>query len=266
VRKKTKSKRRVHKNIPFVPALPVEPFPLPAAPPPRKNGLATLIHWVFSLVIIWLVGKTLWEFKPKPEAPSPAPVSRSEPATNPAPAVNPASAANPAPVAKPASAAIQASLTPQMNVTFEFNGIKSIRGFSGWSVDGSANPNLNKSIQGSELNIADTIYKHGIGTHAPSEVVFDLGGKVKRFSCLVGPDKSGGATDHIVFKVYGDGKKLFESPGLKGILKPLPVDLNVSGVKTLTLRMDTFYPGDGWAHGDWLNIKFLKEKEEAAEE
>ena len=142
-----------------------------------------------------------------------------------------------------------------MTVTLEFNGIKSKWGYSGWSKDG-ANPNVNKGIYGGELTINGTTYKQGIGTHAPSEIVFALDGKVRRFSCQIGPDQSGGASDTIVFKVFGDGRNLFESPVMRqGMV--LPVNLDVTGVKELSLRVN-YVDSDSWGHADWVNVKFEK--------
>lgn len=124
------------------------------------------------------------------------------------------------------------------------------------SADGESKPSLDKSFSGNTLKIKGTEYQHGIGTCAPSEIIFSLDGTVKRFSCLAGPDAGGGETDTVVFKVYGDGKKLFESPVMKAGSDAIPIDLNVSGVEQLHLH--AVYGGDSreQGHADWVNVKF----------
>jgi hypothetical protein len=241
MKKKSNRRARPKKAVFPVPETVIEPVPAPVEAQPQGKGLVFYVRVAFFLVILWFLGKTLWEYVPhKPKAsPSPAPVA----------AVNNAAPANLEPTTK------------RMDITLKFDGIKSKWGYSGWATDGSANPNVNKSIQGTPFNIQGKKYEQGFGTHAPSEVVFDLGGKVEKFSCLVGPDTSGGTSDIIVFKVFGDSKKLFESPVLRAGVDPLPIDLNVSGVKELSLQVVVGGAEKGWGHADWLNIKFKKKEE-----
>jgi hypothetical protein len=261
MRKKSARKPRVSRETPIFPVAPIEPAPLPP-PPPRNKGLATFLHLVFSLLVIWFLAKTFMEFKGKwgfSSRPSPA---RSGPAVTSRPSSPAPATADKSQTGKKTSASSQPtdSSASQMDVTLEFDGIKTVRGYSAWAADGSVNPSLNKSIQGTDLEIRGVKYKSGIGTHSPSEIVFALNGKVKRFTCLVGPDTSGGMSDMVIFKVFGDGKKLYESPVLRGgYTGAVPVDLNVSGVKELNLAVERGGAELGWGHADWLDIKFEKE-------
>lgn len=51
-----------------------------------------------------------------------------------------------------------------------------------------------KSYANDILTIAGTRYDRGISTHAPSELIFALGGKRHKFTALVGMDDKGGPT------------------------------------------------------------------------
>jgi hypothetical protein len=232
-----------------VPTPVVEQASEPAVTPISGASIIFYLRLVFFLVVLWFVGKTFWNYIPQ-RAPSQAPAT-----------VNEAVAA---PTAVPENFnAVVAVLPSAGPIQLQIDGIKSKTAYSAWAPDGSNNPNVNKSIHGEKLRIQETFYNKGIGTHAPSEIVFDLGGRVERFSCLVGPDGSGGPNNLLVFKVFGDGVKLFESPAMRGGTDPaLPVDLDVSSVEKLSLRVA--YGGDvqSWGHGDWVNIKFTKKNNE----
>lgn len=134
------------------------------------------------------------------------------------------------------------------------NGVKTVRGYSGW---GDGGPRLNQSITGGKLQVKEKTYERGIGTHAPSEIVFGLDGKVVRFKALAGVDKAGGNAASVVFRVEGDGKELFKSKVLTMNSDPVTIDVDTSGVKELTLVVDP-YENFSWDHADWLNLEFVR--------
>src|SRR5689334_15731995 len=45
-----------------------------------------------------------------------------------------------------------------------------------------------KSIEGKPLTLQGVVYRHGIGTHARSDMVINLNGAAKRFVSMVGVD------------------------------------------------------------------------------
>jgi len=147
------------------------------------------------------------------------------------------------------------SNAPFVGQKFEcsFDGIKATRGYTGWG----EHPMEGKGIMGGELNINGKTYKHGIGTQAPSVIVFDLSGRVKRFSCLAGADGGGGDSDQIFFAVKADNKKLFQSPVLKIHNDPVTIDVDVTGAKELKLIVAS-YGDDSWKQAIWANLKFTK--------
>ncbi|MCC6699166.1 MAG: NPCBM/NEW2 domain-containing protein [Candidatus Hydrogenedentes bacterium] len=93
------------------------------------------------------------------------------------------------------------------------------------------------------LRIGATAFDRGVGVHAPSTMLFDIDGAYKRFRSQVGlhgvpkeRKQPGAKTGTCVFVVEGDGKKLYESPVLREGDAPLSVEVDVTGVKLLTLR------------------------------
>jgi len=73
---------------------------------------------------------------------------------------------------------------------------------------GWGKPQINRSIRETQLSIGNVKFERGVGTHAKSIFWLDLGGETERFVASVGVDDAAGGPGSIVFKIYGDGKKL----------------------------------------------------------
>lgn len=106
----------------------------------------------------------------------------------------------------------------------------------------------------SSLDLGDTIYEKGLGTHAPSEIVYKLEGNYTRFRSLVGVAYNRRDFDgpNINVQVYGDDALLFESGEMKGkpYTAPKYINVDVTGVQTLKLVVDPV----GSNSDDWCNF------------
>lgn len=116
---------------------------------------------------------------------------------------------------------------------------------------------VDKSITGKPLSIAGRKFEHGLGTHADSVSTLSLDGAVERFSAMVGVDDDAGSSQaSISFKIVGDGKTLWKT-GVMRLGEPAkPVEVNLKGVKTLVLVVDSAGDGMAYDHGDWAEAKF----------
>ena len=83
---------------------------------------------------------------------------------------------------------------------------------AGWWRNGDRLPRRDRDIEDNPMRLGNKTYRKGIGTHAPSEIVYALKGKYVRFQATVGAPEQGGT---VVFRVLGDDKLLFDS----GILR-----------------------------------------------
>jgi|GEM_PF-2950144 len=87
---------------------------------------------------------------------------------------------------------------------------------------------------------------------SPTTALYWLGGSYTRFHSMIAGLQDKTSTLEMVFRVYGDGKRLFESgklkPGLKSVL-----DVDVTGVSVLKLEVSTV--NVNWVTGDyaWYN-------------
>ncbi len=110
----------------------------------------------------------------------------------------------------------------------------------------------NRSVQGNLLKIGSKVFMRGLGTHANSRIVYRIEGKYKRFTAYVGADREVSGNT-IIFEVWGDGRKLWDS-GLMSIYdEPRKVDLDISGVEILELRVSDGGDGITADHADWAD-------------
>ena len=133
-------------------------------------------------------------------------------------------------------------------------------------------PGINKSVESHPLSISGTKFDTGVGTHALSIWWIDLGGNAERFTASVGLDdevwhdpKSAKTT--VEFHVVGDRKTLFISGRMKPGDAAKKIDVDVHGVKTLVLVVETGSRSVNYAHADWADaaITYSGQKPESVE-
>lgn len=114
-------------------------------------------------------------------------------------------------------------------------------------------PRMNKSVEGSSLAVAGRQYAYGIGTHAPSTIEFDLPENADSLTVSAGIDDEVFSNGEVVFRIYGDGRMLWQSPATKGnASSPVQAAISVAGVKKLKLETDPNGP-DSYDHADWVS-------------
>jgi len=121
---------------------------------------------------------------------------------------------------------------------------------------------LHRSFDGNHLSLANRRYAQGIGTHASSDIQYQLPEGASEFTFLAGLDDEVGTAD-VQFSVWGDGKLLWESEPYLGHERDLHVHtVDVRGVQKLNLKIAPLKE-DKWDHADWVNtvITFTAEKE-----
>lgn len=126
---------------------------------------------------------------------------------------------------------------------------------SGWTPNKDGQPRRNRDVMEQPLRLGGRRYSAGLGTHAPSEIVYRIEGRYGRFTCVVGAAERGGS---VVFQVYGDDRKLFDSGTLHGLSEVHRVDLPLVGVQKLRLIVTD--AGDGYIHdmANWANPRLLR--------
>lgn len=111
----------------------------------------------------------------------------------------------------------------------------------------------NKSIGGNTITLGGVAYPRGIGVNARSGIEYNLGGVCSRFQATIGIDSEVGTNGTVIFWVFADGSRIYESGPITGASPAQTLDLDVTGVRRLTLGVDDDNDGTGNDHADWAN-------------
>jgi len=119
---------------------------------------------------------------------------------------------------------------------------------------GWGEPHANLSVESHPLSIGGQKFAKGLGTHANSQFILDLGGRADSFVAQVGvDDEVGQGNGTVIFKVVADaGKVLWQSKELHSGDAPVAVNLTLTGIKQLTLLAESPDAID-FAHADWAD-------------
>jgi len=101
-------------------------------------------------------------------------------------------------------------------------------------------------------------YRKGFGVHANSYLVFDINRKFSRFATDLGVDTEADTPASVVFKIYADGKELYQSGKMGRFDFPKHTQVDVKKVKRLELVVTDAGDGINSDHADWLNPVLYK--------
>jgi alpha-galactosidase len=122
-------------------------------------------------------------------------------------------------------------------------------------------PHKNKSVEGHTLTISGRKFERGFGTHAESLLRVKLDGGARKFSASVGVDdeinKNPDAS--VEFIVAGDDKTLWQSGVMRAGDAAKSFELDVTGVKVLSLQVTDADDGINFDHADWADARFESE-------
>ncbi|HEX5437315.1 MAG TPA: NPCBM/NEW2 domain-containing protein [Gemmatimonadaceae bacterium] len=127
-----------------------------------------------------------------------------------------------------------------------------------------------RSVRGGPLTVAGTVHAKGVGTLSDSELRYQLFGRFARFRASAGLDdgrRRRGAPARAVFEVRGDGRVLWRSDTVSRGGEAVPVDVDVSGVHTLSLDVvPLVQPNtdrDDAVPADWLEARLIADRSAA---
>ena len=116
-------------------------------------------------------------------------------------------------------------------------------------------PHALKTVDGNPLTLGGKVYAHGLGTHAVSRLVINLQGGAAKFEALAGLDDEKKGHGSVQFQVYVDGSKKLETPTLHGGDAPVPVSVDLTGAKKMTLVVTDGGDGNDSDHADWADAR-----------
>jgi YVTN family beta-propeller protein len=98
----------------------------------------------------------------------------------------------------------------------------------------------------------------GLRVVAPSEIRYTLGGQYVAFVSEIGIDDEAGTSGSVIFQVFADGVKLFDSGVVSGRSAIQHVFVNLLGKSELKLVLADAGDGNRNDLGDWANAKLVR--------
>ncbi len=108
---------------------------------------------------------------------------------------------------------------------------------------------------GRTLSIRGVQFSKGIGVHAPSDLRYNLGGVCNTFTATVGIDDEVAPNGSVVFQVFADGTKIFDSGVVTAAMAGRAVNVSVVGKSELRLVVTDAGNGIDYDHADWANAQ-----------
>ncbi|MGO9112820.1 MAG: NPCBM/NEW2 domain-containing protein, partial [Thermoguttaceae bacterium] len=141
------------------------------------------------------------------------------------------------------SAALSRDKAPQGAIWLESLDLSKIE--QGWG-----QPRAGRSVGNNPLKLHGQEFRHGVGTHAVSEMHINLHGAAKQFVSMVGVDDEV-KTGTVSFEVWVDGKKVAGSGRMQGGDAPKRVQADLRGAERLSLLVGDCDDGIEFDHADW---------------
>lgn len=128
---------------------------------------------------------------------------------------------------------------------------------NGWGpIEKNTSVGEQREGDGRTLTINGTRYEYGLGVHAPSDVGYALGGACTLLTAEVGVDDEQDRNGNVIFEVWGDGERLYESRAKTVNDGPSSIEVDITGVDELRLVVDP-NGGNGSDHADWGDLRVV---------
>jgi endonuclease YncB( thermonuclease family) len=108
---------------------------------------------------------------------------------------------------------------------------------------------------GQTLTLNGATFAKGLGAHAASDIRYNLAGNCTTFTAQVGVDDEVGSNGSVVFQVWTDGTKLFDSGTMTGTSATVLISVNLTGRNELQLIVTDGADGYDYDHADWADAQ-----------
>jgi alpha-galactosidase len=123
---------------------------------------------------------------------------------------------------------------------------------AGWSI-----PKADQSVIENPIRIGGSAFEKGVGTHAHSRFRVNLEGNAKSFRAQVGLSDESASKGSVEFIVRADLREIWRSKPMRSGDVPVPLDLDLAGVKTLTLIATDGGDGNNDDHAVWADAAIV---------
>jgi len=119
-----------------------------------------------------------------------------------------------------------------------------------------------RSVLGTRLRAGGHPHAKGLGVVSTSLLLYDLKREYRRFAASLAIDDLAKAGGSVTFRVVGYSsagrKTLYQSPVIRSGDDPVPIDIELTGVKRIALIVDFAERGDTLDYADWLDARLIK--------
>jgi hypothetical protein len=117
---------------------------------------------------------------------------------------------------------------------------------------------LDQSVGAHTITLNGVTFAKGIGTHANSDIIYNLNGDYTRFQTSVGVDDEVPTSNtyaSVIFKVYKDGVLAYTSGTMGSTSATAVIDLNTTGCNQLKLTVNDANGSINSDHADWADAR-----------
>jgi hypothetical protein len=118
-------------------------------------------------------------------------------------------------------------------------------------------PRQDRNFESNPLQLAGTEYGKGLAIRSRTEVVYRLPGSFTRLKAVAGIDDSVRPQGNVRLVIRGDNNVLLDLP-IAGTDPPKPIDLDLSGVRKLSILVDFGNHAGFGDHLDLCNARIIK--------
>ncbi|RSM64750.1 hypothetical protein DMB66_19105 [Actinoplanes sp. ATCC 53533] len=159
-----------------------------------------------------------------------------------------------------AEAALALPIRTAITANTKLGNINWLAASNGWGpVERNQSNSEEAEGDGRPITLKGTVYPTGIGTHAAASVGYFLGGTCSRFSSVIGIDDeiNGNTTASVVFQVFNTdtNTKIYDSGVVAADSPTRFVDVAVTGIQQLELRVTDAGNGNAYDHADWAGAR-----------
>jgi len=114
------------------------------------------------------------------------------------------------------------------------------------------------TVDGHPMLLSGKEYDRGIGTQSRTLLAYRLEAGDKRFQAQVGLDDRAGPLGSVTFRVLVDNKESFASPPMSSHDAPRPIDIDLSGSRSLILITEFGERGGVRDLADWVEARIIR--------
>lgn len=117
---------------------------------------------------------------------------------------------------------------------------------------------VDANVTGTRLRAGGRIFAKGLGMHSTSRLTYRLAKPYRRFETDLAIDDQTQRRGSVVFRVLAGTREIYKSGVVRGGDPPVPVSVDIGGVRQLSLVVDYADRADELDHADWLNARLVE--------